>query len=175
MSELGSRLVLLLGAALVVSWALVWLPRRVVPARSLALFRSLVPSWRFFEEIDPVPALRFRVAPHGDDWGDWQDALVAPARTAASLVLNPAGNLHLACQSLVEHLVADLDDATELGRGLEHELVSYRLVCALIEERVRRGRLPSSCSPLRYQFCLDQTLAQPASPPMFLSRVHGSP
>lgn len=181
-SELWSRPVLLVVAALVLSWALVGLPRRVVPAQSLALFRSLVPTWRFFEEIDPVPALRYRVAPGGDDWSEWRDALVAPGRTPSSLLLNAAGNLHLACQSLIEHLVADLEEASEargaseLG-GLEPDLVSYRLVCALIEQRIRDA-LPSGSavpvgSAVRYQFRLDGTDAAERSPPLYLSRVHG--
>lgn len=174
MSELWSRPVLLAVLSLVVLGALVWLPRRVVPARSLALFRALVPTWRFFEEIDPVPALRYRVAPHGDDWSDWRDALTVPARTPGSLLLNAPGNLHLACQSLVEHLVADLEEATELGTA-EHELVSYHLVCALIEQRLP-ATLPSSAmlpSTARYQFCLADAEHGETRPLLFLSRVHG--
>jgi hypothetical protein len=175
MSELWSRPVLLALLSLVVLGSLVWLPRRVVPARSLTLLRCLVPAWRFFEEIEPVPALRYRVAPNGDDWSDWQDALTVPARTAGSLLLNAAGNLHLVCQSLIEHLVADLEEATALARA-EDELVSYRLVCALIEQRLRTA-LPSS-SMLRYQFGLAE--AARGEPPeqapalLFLSRVHGA-
>jgi hypothetical protein len=171
MSELWSRPVLLVVLALAVLWWIVWRPRRVVPARSLALFRSLVPAWRFFEEIDPVPTLRYRVAPHGDDWGDWQEALVAPPRTPTSLLLNAAGNLHLACQSLVEHLVADLDEASELGRA-EDELVSYRLVCALVEQRVHAA-LPSS-STVRFQFRLDEAESERPSHASYVSRVHGA-
>jgi hypothetical protein len=172
MSELWSRSLTLALLSLLVVWSLVWLPRRVVPVRSLTLLRCLVPAWRFFEEIEPVPTLRYRFAPHGEDWSDWQDALVVPTRTPGSLWLNAAGNLHLACQSLVEHLVADLQDVSDLGQA-EHELVSYGLVCALIERRVRGAR-PSS-SMLRYQFCLVETEPATAAPIVFVSRVHGPP
>jgi hypothetical protein len=168
MSEPWSRAVLLALVSLAVLGSLVWLPRRVVPARSLMLLRCLVPAWRFFEEIEPVPSLRYRVAPHGDDWSDWLDALAVPARTPGSLLLNAAGNLHLACQSLVEHLVDDLEDTSERDRA-EHELVSYRLVCSLIEQQVRAA-LPSSVL-LRYQFCLAE--AERGEAPLFVSRVHG--
>jgi hypothetical protein len=171
MSELWSRPVLPAVLSLALLWLLVWLPRRAVPARSLALFRSLVPAWRFFEEIDPVPTLRYRVAPHGDDWGDWQDVLVVPPRTPMSLCLNAAGNLHLACQSLVEHLVSDLEESSELDPARD-ELVSYRLVCALVEQRARAA-LPSS-STSRFQFRLDEAQSERTAPALFLSRVHGS-
>jgi hypothetical protein len=134
-------------------------------SRPFALFRSLVPSWRFFDRIEPVPALHYRFATAGDSWSEWQDALTAPSRTPASLLSNAAGNLHLACQSLIEHLVADVEEAAELGRSHD-ELVSYRLVCALVEQRVRSAQ--PACPRLRYQF----RLAEPGAAPVFSSRVH---
>ena len=171
MSELWSRPIPLVLLSLVLLWSLVWLPRRIVPGRGPRLLRCLVPAWRFFEQIEPVPALRYRVAPHGDDWGDWHDALTAPTRTLGSLWLNAAGNLHLACESLVEQLVADLEENAELGRA-EDELVAYRLLCALIEQRVRTALPPSPT--LRYQFCLAEAEAAETPPLLFLSRVHAA-
>ena len=166
---------LLLGVPLlVVLGLLVWLPRRGVATRGVALFRCLLPSWRFFDQIESVPDLLYRAAPHGDDWSDWQKVLPVPARTAGSLWLNAAGNLHLACRSLVEHWVADLVDLPELAEeGVTRdapELVSYRLLCALVEQRAR-ATLPSS-PRLRYQFRLLDT--EQADTPLFLSRVHES-
>jgi hypothetical protein len=169
MSELWSRPLPLALLALALVWLVVWLPRRGVAASGLALFRCLLPSWRFFDQVAPVPTLRYRAAAAGENWSDWEDALSVPTRTLSSLWLNAAGNLHLACRSLVEHLVADLEDLAALGRD-PHELVSYRLVSALVEQRVRGGR-PSHLE-LRYQFCLVD--AESAEAPLFLSRVHGT-
>lgn len=167
MSEPWSRLLPLL--ALGVLALLVWLPRRTLGSRSWMLFRSLVPAWRFFEQIEPRPALRYRVAPGGEDWREWQEALQPVPRTASSLLINTAGNLHLATESLVEHLVDDLEDASEHGRS-EDELVSYRLVCALVEQRVRATF--GSSATLRFQFSLAEELE--GSAPVFVSRVHGT-
>jgi hypothetical protein len=169
MSELWSHRVPLALLSLVVLGLLVWLPRRVVPARGLALLRCLLPSWRFFEQLEPVPALQLRSAPAGDDWGAWQEALTVPARPVSSLWLNAAGNLNFACQSLVEHLVVELEEAAELGQ-VEHELVSYRLICALCEVRLREARAASPA--LRYQFRL--AAAEASEVPLFLSRVHAA-
>lgn len=172
MLELWLRPLPLTVLLLVVLGLLVWLPQRVVSARGMTLLRCLVPSWRFFEQIEPVPALHYRFAPsadgRSDDWGDWQDALTVPARPLSSLFLNAAGNLYLAEQSLIEHLVADLDDASSRGEP-QHELITYRLVCALIERRLR-GTLPPS--HVRYQF----RLADPdgGRAPLYLSGVHAS-
>lgn len=178
MPELWSRPLPIALLALVVLAFLVWLPRHGVRARSWALFRCLLPSWRFFEQIEHVPALRFRVAPHGDDWSGWRDALTVPPRPVSSLWLNADGNLHLASRSLIEHLVADLDALDELGRATD-ELVSYRLVCALVEQRVRAVLQPEPA--LRYQFCLSEVktrfdgTAMVVAPEaaLFLSSVHG--
>jgi hypothetical protein len=170
MSELWSRPLLLALLAMVAVGLLVGLPRRVVRAHSWGLFRGLVPAWRFFESIEPVPALHYRFAAQTDDWSDWHDALPVPARPIASLLWNPAGSLHLACQSLIEHLVSDLDEAKGFGRD-PAELVSYRLVCALIEQRVRTA-LPASPG-LRYQFRLAG--AERGEAPSWLSDVHAIP
>ena len=167
MWELWSRPIPIALLSLVVLCCLAWLPRHGVRARSWALFRCLLPSWRFFEPLERAPALRYRLAPHGDDWGDWQDALAVPPRPLSSLWLNAPGNLHLACRSLVEHLAADLDDLDALGHASE-ELISYRLVCALIEQRVRAALLPGPA--LRYQFCLFE--GELTEAPSFVSSVH---
>ena len=187
MTEPWQRSLLLVVPLLVVLGLLAWLPRRVVTARGWVLFRCLLPSWQFFEQIESVPALQYRVAADGHDWSDWQNALPAPARTAGSLWLNAPGNLHLACRSLVEHLLAELDDtaanrrddatagdardvaAARVARQAA-ELVSYRLLCALVELRARAA-LPAS-TELRYQFRLIE--AERAGSMSFLSGVHGS-
>lgn len=170
MSELWSRPFALALLSLVAVGLLVGLPRRVVRGHSWALFRGLVPAWRFFESIEPPPALHYRFAAHADDWSDWHDALPVPARPLVSLLSNPAGSLHLACQSLIEHLVSDLEDAKGLDRD-PAELVSYRLVCALVELRVRMVR-PASPG-LRYQFRLAGVECRRA--PSLLSEVHAIP
>lgn len=174
MSELWQRPLLLAVPLLLVLGVLgllARLPRRLVAARGVALFRCLLPSWQFFEQIELVPTLFYRAAADGGDWGAWRPALPVPARTAGSLWLNATGNLHLACRSLVEHLLAELDELSAAdGARDAAELVSYRLLCALVELRARAA-LPSSAR-LRYQFRLVE--AEHAEPPLFLSGVHGS-
>lgn len=154
--------------------ALVLLGKRR-PARSPAwlLLRSLFPSWRFFEQIAPVPTLSYRVAVSGSDLGGWQDALPPVARTPLSLVLNARGNLHLAQQSLVERLSDELDgDATP---ETVVESVSYGMVQRLVLAELRRRSRGDA--PIRYQFRL--TLPEPSTRPgprtdedLFLSAVH---
>lgn len=122
--------------------------RREVRAPSLALFRVLFPSWRFFESIAPAPNLSYRVAHAGEDFGGWRDALPPVERTPLSLLLNARGNLQLAAQSLVERLFEDLDS---ISAAEAHDNVSYQLVRCLVQ-----SRLPGAAAEAgrRYQFRL---------------------
>jgi hypothetical protein len=101
----------------------------------LQRLRALLPSWRFFDRASVPPRLYVRAVD-----GEWQ-AIEAPRRRAWSWAFSPAGNLALAEQSTVEHLVAEVD---ELDPGLDHDapaitgLVSYELVT-----RIARAHAPA--------------------------------
>ncbi|RYZ09790.1 MAG: hypothetical protein EOO73_02600 [Myxococcales bacterium] len=105
--------------------------RQPLTSRTWVLLRSLLPSWRFFEDVEPGPELRFCLSKDGSA-GTWQPVLVPPARRG--FFLNAEGNLYLAEQSLVEQLWSELDGVTlEAAPGL----TSYRLVQRLIVERMQ--------------------------------------
>jgi hypothetical protein len=136
--------------------------RRPLEGKAWLLLRSLFPAWRFFEEIEPGPELRFRFAPVNEEPGEWQPAIEIPARGVEALFFNPNGNLALAQQSLVEQLASELDGCAV---ALAPTLVPYRLVQELIKRRIReRGGL----APARYQFRLDWDESEPA----FVSEAH---
>jgi hypothetical protein len=124
------------GVALVFLSLLAWLvlaPRRSVRAPAFSLLRCFFPAWRFFEEVDSPPLLSYRVTVAGQLPGPWTLALSVEPMRARALVLNARGNLHLACQSLVERLNSDIEssDATKAT-----ELIAYQLVQALVRLRV---------------------------------------
>jgi hypothetical protein len=76
-----------------------------VIARILALF---LPSWRLFDRVD-VPTV-LEVRKHGDS--EWKDALPPQRRSWQTLFFNAEGNLHHACQSLIDRLAQELGSAT---------------------------------------------------------------
>lgn len=115
---------LLLGCLL-----LLFLPRRTVHWRGLALLRCFFPSWRFFEEIEPGPKLRVSSALPGAEFGPFRDAWAPAPRTFAALVVNARGNLELAYQSIVDQLWSELAEDPETPEAL----VSYRLIQNLIQ------------------------------------------
>lgn len=136
---MGVVLPLVLGLLLLLTLRL---SRRPVQSKAWQLLRSLLPSWRFFEDVEPGPELSFRVLPEGD----WLPAIV-PAGTRG-FFLNARGNLSLLQQSLAEQLLAELD-GVEVSQA--PSLVAYRLVQRLIESRVRGLGLATAA---RYVFRL---------------------
>ena len=138
------------------------LSRQPLRGGAWRLLRSLLPSWRFFEDIELGPELSFRVW-QGAQPGAWQPALPAPTRRLSSVLLDADGNLHLARQSLVEQLWSELD-GQEVDAATT--LVSYRLVQLLVVQRA--AELGLAHAGARYQFRLGS--AQPGEG--FVSREH---
>jgi hypothetical protein len=114
---------------------------------TLQRFRALLPSWRFFDRPAAPPRLYVRAV-----GGEWRPIEV-PRRRAWSWAFSPAGNLALAEQSTVEHLVAEVD---ELDPGLDHDapaitgLVSYELVV-----RIARAHAPAA-GPWQWKIVVDR-------------------
>jgi hypothetical protein len=133
--------------------------------RVLAMLRVLLPSWRFFDEVEGSPTLMLRSGAVTGELGPWQAVSLGAPRGPASLFINPRGNLALAHHTLLEHL---LDDVAELDDQLDHrldgaaaaeaveQLVSYQLVVRLAKARL------GGDGPRRFQFKL--TVVREAEP-----------
>jgi hypothetical protein len=168
-TALGGVLVLALAAT-------AFLPRVTVRGQAVHLFRAFFPSWRFFEDVGPAPRLmhrRFEAGPGGAP-GPWTDTVPPVPRGPLALLYNPAGNLRLACGSLVDQLVADLDalDEAALARGeldALDALVSYRLVRRLVEQR--RASEGEDAGAWQFRLVLDE----PAQTVVFQSPVFDDP
>ncbi len=128
--------------------------RQPLAGRTWQLLRSLLPSWRFFEDVAPGPELSFRVVVDGEQTGPWRSA-IAPAPPRA-FFLNAQGNLRLAQQSLVEQLWSELDGVTV---DAATELVSYRLVQRLVVERMRELGLAAPRACYRFRLAISDSPA----------------
>jgi hypothetical protein len=66
------------------------------------IFRPLIPSWRFFDDVSDSVALWYRVSQDGKSFDGWKPC---PNRTEKrswlELFLNPEQNYRLACHSLI--------------------------------------------------------------------------
>lgn len=141
-------------------------PRHELRGSALTLLRSLLPSWRFFEEIVAVPVLNHRLIDAAGALGPWQQTLSPPRRHPGMWGLHAAGNLYLAYQSLVEQLAEELEDPAEGGEL--SRTVSYQLVQALVRRQLA-SQGASTGVPSHYQFCL---IDGRAAAPLWVSQVH---
>jgi hypothetical protein len=70
----------------------------------LKLFRVVIPSWRFFDELGDVSRLHYRFGSESSKLGPWILYSEKPARNLGTLFLNPRGNLYLANIGLISGL-----------------------------------------------------------------------
>jgi hypothetical protein len=123
-----------------------------VPSRSVQLLRAFFPSWKFFDDIGDVPLLYVRVGATAETLGDWETALPRPARRWSALVLNAEGNFLLACGSLLQQLLGELEEADPAHPERVAESVAYELTRNLVCFRLAaRAPLPPGT---HYQFKL---------------------
>lgn len=127
----GASMALVSLALLGVALALGLFLRGEVRSSRARLLRTLVPSWRFFAEIDAVPILEYQVGE-----GPWREGLPPVPRGIGSLVLNGPSNLRLAEHGVVEALLEELDG---LPVDRAPSLLRYRMVQAMVEARMREA------------------------------------
>ena len=88
----------------------------------MTVFRVLIPTWRFFEELAPLPTMEVR---RGE--APWQEVRLTPVEPLRwrHLFLNPAGNRALAARALLERLAAEPEDP--ISRALVRRLAGEHL------------------------------------------------
>lgn len=106
---------------------------RALSSPWLFLLRSFFPNWRFYHALGRAPRLEHRGFKDGE-WSDWVRMHPRATFRPAKLLHDPAVNLALTEQNLVDHLAADVAafDGEDPGT-----LTSYRLVERLVREKVR--------------------------------------
>lgn len=109
--------------------------RKPLPGPRVALLRSLLPSWRFFEAPEGQVLLLARDAGGEDE--AFFPALPAPTRDLSTLLFAPHGNLLLACHDLVDALVSELAELGPTQLEQAEQLVSYRLVQNMVQWQLR--------------------------------------
>lgn len=119
---------------------LVWGLRRrsqVVQGPWLFFFRAFFPNWKFFHAVGQAPRLYVRGQTATGTWTPWQLLYPRLPRRWGHVLHNPAVNLALSHQNLVDHLANDVHDLP--AHGDVQNLVSYQLVCRLAQQAVSGG------------------------------------
>ena len=112
--------------------------QRTVQGPWLFLLRAFFPNWQFFHGLGPAPRLWVRAQGQPGQWSNWQAVYPRLPRRAWHLLHNPAVNLALSHQNLVEHLATDVHDLAE--NADIRDCVSYQLVTRLARDAVQGGR-----------------------------------
>lgn len=102
---------------------------RPLPGRAASLLRVLVPSWRFFEDVCEQPSLYIRNGDSPTRMGPWRECLPLASPQVLDLLSNPEGNLALACNGVLQQLLAD---SAWMSADQLHQSVSYRLTRQLV-------------------------------------------
>lgn len=103
----------------------------------LFFFRAFFPNWKFYHGINPAPRLYVRGHSELGTWSHWYLIYPRLPRKLIHLVHNPAVNLALTHQNLVDHLANDINDLPD--EGDVRTLVTYQLVTQLARQAMQGG------------------------------------
>lgn len=113
---------------------------RIISGPWFFLLRSFFPNWRFFHRVGAVPVLFVRTSTAEGAWQAWQAMTPRAQRRLSQCWHNPAINLALANQNLVEHLSTDIQALPDGANGADaRTLITYQCV-----QRLARQLLQSS-------------------------------
>ena len=103
------------------------------------LFRSLLPSWKFFEDIGDNAVLYYKTQNSTENsdgsWSEWQTFHQPIVRRTWHLLFNPFLNLQLAEKSALQHAVAQLS-TTE-----SESLISLKIIESMVAGKIYSGTL----------------------------------
>lgn len=99
--------------------------------------RAFFPNWKFFHAVGRAPRLHVRTRDTGGTWGPWHLVYPRLPRRLHQLLHNPAVNLALTHQNLVDHLAQDINDLPD-GQDIRTR-VSYQLVTRLAQDAALGG------------------------------------
>lgn len=104
----------------------------------LFFFRAFFPNWKFYHGINHAPRLYVRGQSKDANWTDWHLLYPRLPLHWHHLLHNPAVNLALTHQNLVDHLANDINDLPE-GADIQQK-VTYQLVSQLAKQALQGGR-----------------------------------
>jgi|GEM_PF-2332717 len=105
-------------------------------SKFIFLFRLFFPSWKFFDESSYLYYLKYRFACENEDISqiEWQLCPPKLNRNFMQIVLNPDGNIALACESTLQHFYSDLYESQSSNNSIVLvELTSYKNLQNLVE------------------------------------------
>lgn len=136
------------------------------------IFRIFFPSWKFFDDSGVIYALKYRVCTKIEEMESAPWAVCPPKlkRSWRQLIANPWGNVALACDSVVQHLSASINEAVDNDDLIQlSNSVSYQTAQNMAQYFCRQTGLEYRF----YQFKLTEQSRDAADTDVMISPVYG--
>ncbi len=111
----------------------------------LSLFRALIPTWNFFDEISAGSQVFFR-SKEKEEWGEWRPLFASRPRHLGHLFINPQTNYQLLAQNAFDRLLSESQEYLEKPKSFSQSL-SYQL-CS----RIARDEIQDACEGLEFSY-----------------------
>lgn len=108
--------------------------------QTLNLFKSMFPSWKFFDESTDTPVLLFRTI-QNEIYSEWNICLPPPKNQWYKLLINPNGNFYLAHHSQIQQLLSELTHFDETKIDLFHLENSYLIVENFVRFELKKRKI----------------------------------
>lgn len=124
-------------AATVILFITAWVGSPLLSNPHLNLLRVLFPSWRFFDTIQPIPKIHYRLSEEGSTFSEWLPLPNSRSpRNLKHLFHNPDENLAIAVQTQIEQLLNDIADSVSAESREIESLSSYKIVSAYVRTQI---------------------------------------
>lgn len=124
-----------------------------LPGRGARLFRTLLPTWRFFEDFGEVPLLFCRFRYLNENFQEWHLCLSKPQTKWHHIFLNPQGNHYLACHSLLAQLLEELNDFDEKTLSEFNLTTSFLLTRNLVHHQIKNLHRDKDIFEFQFKIC----------------------
>lgn len=125
---------------LIIIFALVKTPQ--IESPTLNLFKSMFPSWKFFDESINTPVLLYRLK-NKDQFANWVICIPPPKNKWTHLFYNPHGNYYLAYHSHIQQALEDLANLDDDQLERFHHHVSYKTTENFVRYELLKKQLSS--------------------------------
>lgn len=146
--------------------------RHALGGRRLSLVRSLFPSWRFFDQLENVPKIFYRLRLQNNDLTNWQPIPIHCERKFINLFSNPNGNLYFAFHSLTEQVISDMNDCTETSEfatSTSYELMKNMVHFLLMQ---KTGALFKDSTGFQFMISMNTIATQKSNDGILVSLEH---
>jgi hypothetical protein len=123
--------------------------RKKINSPSLNFFKSLFPSWKFFDESVDTPVLLWRL--YSDPDNHWQVYFPPPEKKWFNLFYNSEGNFYLAYHSHIQQLLGELSVLEDSAASEFHHHSAYKITENFVRSKKPTGDFQFKISSIKYK------------------------